>query len=192
MDLEKNIQDCRLVFLDLETTGLLLEKNAICEVAAYKVEKEKIIDQFYSLVHPQQKVPYPAFCIHQISDRDLIGAPHFKDVAPKLVNFLSESIFCAYNAGFDLGFINYQLKKSGFRALNVPIIDILALARNTLKLKSYKLEAVAKFFDLGLDLNLHRAKDDAYLAYLLFYKLITILKKKQPTKAENLIDLYGL
>jgi DNA polymerase III epsilon subunit family exonuclease len=191
MDLDKSVKDCPLVFLDLETTGLWAERSSICEVAAFLVRQGKIIDEFHSLVHPHHKVPYSAFCIHKISDQDLIGAPYFKDIAKRLTDFLRRGILCAYNVSFDLGFMNYQLKKNQLAVLDPPLIDILAMAKNTLKLKSYKLESVANFFDLTSKIQFHRARDDAYVTYLIFSKLIEIIEKKQSIQARKIINLYS-
>ncbi|MCF7887129.1 MAG: 3'-5' exonuclease [Candidatus Omnitrophica bacterium] len=191
MYLDKSIKDCPLIFLDLETTGLLVERSSICEVAAFLIEQGKIVDEFHTLVHPHQKVPYAAFCIHKISDKDLIGAPYFKDIAGSLINFLSRGILCAYNVSFDLGFMNYQLKKNHIECIDPPLIDVLAMAKNTLKLKSHKLESVAKFFGLTSEIQFHRAKDDAYATYLIFSKLIEIIEKKQSIQAKEIINLYS-
>lgn len=191
MNLNKNIQDCFLAFLDLETTGLLADRSYICEVAAFKVYQQKVLDKFSTLVRPHHKVPYAAFCIHQISDQDLIGAPYFESIAPQLIDFLSDSILCAYNVTFDLGFINYQLVKNNQKPLSIPYIDILAMARDALELKSYKLESVAQFFGLTSDIQFHRAESDAYITYLVFSKLIRILSKKQSIQAKELISRYG-
>lgn len=192
MDLNKNIKECPLVFFDLETTGLFVERSSICEVAALLVKQGEIIDKFHTLVHPHQKVPYSAFCIHNISDKDLIGAPYFKDISKKLTKFLSRGILCAYNIGFDIGFINYQLKKNYLDCLELPLIDILVMARKTLKLKSYKLKSVAQYFGLTSDINFHRAEDDAHVTYLIFCKLLEIIEKKQPLQAKEIINLYGI
>ncbi|MCF7916229.1 MAG: 3'-5' exonuclease [Candidatus Omnitrophica bacterium] len=192
MDLNKSIKECPLIFLDLETTGLYAESSSICEVAALLVKQGKIIDKFHTLVHPHQKVPYSAFCIHNISDKDLIGAPYFKDISQKLTKFLSKGILCAYNIRFDIGFINYQLKKNYLDCLDLPLIDILIMAKKTLNLKSYKLKSVAQYFGLTSDINFHRAEDDAYVTYLIFSKLIEIISKKESLQAKKIIDLYGI
>ncbi len=180
-----------MIFLDLETTGLFAQRSDICEVAAFKVLGEEVIDKFYTLVRPHHKVPYAAFCVHKISDQDLIGAPYFEDIADKLFDFLSKGILCAYNVAFDLGFINYQLKKINLEPLEVPFLDVLTMARSLVSLKGYKLKLVADFFKLNSDIQFHRAEDDAYITYLIFCKLIEIAKKKHSLQARELIKLYG-
>lgn len=191
MDLDNNIKDCPLVFFDLETTGLLPESSYICEIAALRVVGGKAIDKFSTLVRPRHKVPYASFCVHRISDNDLIGAPYFEDVAGELVNFLSGGILCAYNIAFDLGFVNYQLKKINRKALETPFIDILSMARSALNLKSYKLEAVANFFGLASGSQFHRAENDARVACLIFFKLLEALKGEGSLPARKIISAYG-
>lgn len=191
MDLNKEILECPLIFLDLETTGLSPERSYICEVAAFRIEKGEILGKFCKLVRPHHKVPYEAFCIHQISDKDLIGAPYFESIAVELSSFLSAGILCAYNVAFDLGFINYQLKKVNLNPLNLPFVDILTMARSSLKLKSYKLEEVSRFFGLTPNEQFHRAESDAYITYLVFRKLIEVIKGKHSFQAKEFIKLYG-
>lgn len=191
MDLNKDIQELPLVFLDVETTGLSAESNSICEVAAIKVLKGEVVDKYHSLVRPHHKIPYAAFCVHKISDQDLIGAPYFEGIGEKVVEFLSGSILCAYNAGFDLGFINFELKKMKLAQLTEPFLDVLIMARNLVSLKSYKLESVAAFFNLNFQGDFHRADADAYVTYLIFSKLMQTAKNKHSLEAKQLINRYG-
>jgi len=191
MDLERKIEDCDLVFLDLETTGLdVVTGDSICEIGAFKVKKGKITDKFHSLVNPGRNIPFEAYQIHKISNEDLKGAPYFKDIADKLIDFLKGCAVCAYNAGFDIGFIEHHLKKIGYPQLNTPVIDILSMARDVLKLHRYNLDAAAGSFNIDYD-SLHRALDDAHAAYQVFFKLADILKGKKIETLGEFISLYG-
>ncbi len=192
MDLNISIQECPLVFVDLETTGLLAERSSICEVAAIKVQNGKIIDKFHTLVRPHHKIPYAAFCIHNISDHDLIGAPYFEEMAGQLDDFLRKGVVCAYNVDFDLSFINHHFQKNQLKPLDVSSLDILAMARSAVELKSYRLESVARFFGLPADTQFHRAQSDVYATYLIFLKLTEIImEKKKVFAAKEFIKLYG-
>ena len=67
MDLNKNIEDFDLVFLDVETTGLdVVVGDAICEIGACKVRARETIDTFETLVNPKKSVPPEAYLIHMI------------------------------------------------------------------------------------------------------------------------------
>lgn len=192
MDLSRDIEDFDLVFLDLETTGLdVVTGDAICEIGAFKMKNREPVDKFYSLVNPKKKMPKQAYDVHKISDDELKGAPFFEDIAESLVKFLDNSVACTYNAGFDIGFIDYHLKDMDKPPLNLPAIDILLMARDGLKLVRYNLETTAKYFKIDTSQGLHRAKDDAEIAYKIFYKLLDIFKEKGINKLYEFILLHG-
>ncbi|MBP7087817.1 MAG: 3'-5' exoribonuclease [Candidatus Omnitrophica bacterium] len=192
MDLFKDIEEYDLVFIDLETTGLdVITGDAICEIGAFKIKNRKVIGKFHSLVNPGKPVPKEAYQVHKISDEDLKNAPYFKDIATKLIAFLADSVLCAYNISFDLGFINYQLKKIEYSPLDLPAIDILAMARDILKLTRYDLATTAKYFNISIEGILHRALNDANLACRVFFKLQDILKEKKVNQLGQILSLYG-
>ncbi len=193
MNLTGNLLDLRLVFIDLETTGLdVVTGDAICEIGALKVKKRQVTEKFHSLVNPKMPVPTEAYRVHKITDQELENAPCFEEVADRLLAFLNRSVICAYNAGFDIGFINHHLKKMDYNPLNLPTIDILLMARDCLDLPRYNLEAVAKHLNIDCSGGLHRAIDDSLIAYQVFFKLVDFLAQKGVEKLEDFISLYGL
>lgn len=193
MNLDRNIEDCDLVFLDLETTGLdVVMGDAICEIGALKVRDKKVVEKFHSLVNPRKKVPPAAYMVHKISDEQLKDAPYFEDLADGLLKFLDNTVVCAYNAKFDIGFIDYELKRIGQNPLSLPAVDILLMARDVLRLPRYNLESTAKSFDIDCTQGLHRALCDADLAYQIFFKLLDIFKTKQLSVLADFFSLYGV
>jgi len=193
MDLTRNIEDFNLAVLDLETTGLdVVTGDSICEIGAFKVKRRKIIDKFHSLINPNRNMPDQAYDVHKISEEELKDAPYFEDIADKFVSFLGESIICAYNIKFDMGFINNHLRKSNRPPLELPAVDIFSMARDALKLPRYNLEAAAKSLDIDCSQGLHRALGDASVAYQILIKLLDIFKEKRIGKLDEFISLYGL
>jgi DNA polymerase III epsilon subunit family exonuclease len=192
MDLTKNIEDCTLVFLDLETTGLdFVTGDSICEIGAYKIKAGKIADKFHSLVNPERAIPKEAFRVHKISDEQVKYAPVFEKIAAKLISFTSGSVVCAYNVGFDMGFIDHYLKNMGEGPLPLPAIDVLAMARDALRLNRYNLESVARHLNVDCSGVLHRALDDALITYRVFYKLLETFKEKKIFTLNDYLNLYG-
>jgi DNA polymerase III epsilon subunit family exonuclease len=193
MELKKNIEDFNLVFFDLETTGLdVLAGDSICEIGALKIKARETIDKFHSLVNPKKTMPKEALRIHNICDEDLKDAPYFEDIVDKFVDFSKDSIVLAYNIGFDLGFINYGLKQINKKPLENPAIDILCMARKTLRLSRYNLSEIVSFFNIEYSGKLHRAPEDAYVASEVFFKLRDILRESSLDNLEDFISLYGL
>jgi len=193
MDLTRNIEHFNLVILDLETTGLdVVTGDSICEIGAFKVKSRKIIDKFHSLINPNRNMPEQAYNVHKISEQELKDAPYFEDIADKFVSFLDQSVICAYNIKFDMGFINNHLKKTNRPPLELPAVDILSMARDALKLPRYNLEAVAKSLNIDCSQGLHRALSDTSVAYQILIKLLDIFKEKKIGGLDEFISLYGL
>ena len=192
LDLKKDVEDFILVFLDIETTGLsFLDGDSICEIAAIKTEKRKIIDIFSSLINPEREVSSGAYNLHRLSNKELQKAPLFKDIASDFIKFIDDSVICAYNASFDIGFINQQLYKINYNQINLPVIDIFSMVKKTISLSRYTLENIANFFNIKYNGVLHRAKTDAYLAYQIFFKLRDMLKDKNINNLEDYIYFFG-
>lgn len=104
--------------LDTETTGLsAADGDRIIEISlqAYDiVSRRKIvsIDQRFSMQGAKMKAA--AEKVHGISAADLIGAPMFKEFAPKIAKVIQKSTaLVIHNAEFDLGFICPHLIECG-------------------------------------------------------------------------------
>ncbi|MCM8787545.1 MAG: 3'-5' exonuclease [Candidatus Omnitrophica bacterium] len=191
IDLKKDIEEFDLIFIDVETTGLNpKEADKICEIAALKVKKREVIDTFYSLINPQKRMPSCAYFVHKISDEELASAPIFEKIAKSFIDFIKDGVICAYNADFDIGFINHQLREASFIEIDFPVIDILNMARKIVKLSSYKLKNVANFFNISF-LRLHRSLDDARIAERIFFKLVDILKEKNLNQLGQYLSIFG-
>lgn len=193
MDLKKNIEDFDLVFFDLETTGLdVLAGDSICEIGAVKIRSREDVDKFHTLVNPGKSMPVEAFRIHHIGDEDVKNAPYFEAIIEKFIDFLKDSVILAYNIEFDLGFINYKLKQMNKQPLELPAIDILSMARKTLRLPRYNLGEIVSFFNIEYSGKLHRAMQDASIAAKVFFKLRDILREGSLDALGDFISLYGL
>ncbi|MBD3263672.1 MAG: hypothetical protein GF375_01040, partial [Candidatus Omnitrophica bacterium] len=193
MDIDKDIEFHDLVFIDLETTGLdVVTGDSICEIGAYKIRKRKVIEKFHTLIDPCKAIPRQAYLIHKISDDDLKGAPVFEDIAGKLIDFLHGSVVCAYNIKFDIGFLNYHLKAMDYPLINSPAIDILGMAREVLESDKYNLITVAELLKLEYDKQkVHRASEDAFIASMVFFKILKIFREKGLEKLKYFLSLFG-
>jgi len=192
IDLTRHIETFDLCFLDLETTGLdVITGDTICEIGIIKVRNRKVIDKFQRLVNPKQSIPRESFLVHKISDEALKDAPFFEEVIDDTLKFLESSVICVYNVEFDMGFLNYELKKMDRGPVEIPAIDILAMARKTLKLPKYNLGAIAQHFNIQGTDNLHRALADAHVTYEVFFKLLDTLRDKKLEQLRDFLSLFG-
>lgn len=78
------------VALDLETTGLHPEQDAILEVAAVKFQGETILDQMETLVAPGRSIPFRVQRLTGITPQKIATAPPFEAIAARLQQFLGD------------------------------------------------------------------------------------------------------
>lgn len=121
----------RRVVLDVETTGLKVGKpDRVIEIACVEMEDTKVTGQEYqTYVNPRVRVNPEALKIHGLSDAFLSDKPEFEDVAAELLEFIGGDEIIIHNAGFDLGFINYELSMVQMPALKNSVFCTLQYAR---------------------------------------------------------------
>lgn len=88
----------RVVIVDTESTGLD-EHAEIIEIAIINRAGEVLLN---SLVTPSRPIPADTIAIHGITDDDVRDAPTWADVQLRVVNILTDSLFLAWNAPFDM------------------------------------------------------------------------------------------
>lgn len=107
--LEKNIDEVTFVVLDLETTGLKAKfKDRIIEVGAVKLLNGKVIDKINSFINPLRPLARGAYEINKIDYHVLRNAPLFRHFSKTLLNFIRDSVIVAYNAPFDITFLEKE------------------------------------------------------------------------------------
>lgn len=169
-------------FVDLETTGTSANYNRIIEIGIIKVEKNKIVKKYDTLINPQTSFDPFIQELTGISPRDLENAPTFYDVKDELLEILQGSIFVAHNVMFDYGFIRNEFKR----------LDISFSSRHfcTVKLarllypdwKKYNLDILIEKFNIEIKRR-HRAFDDAAVLWHFFRQSQKQIKKDRFDKA---------
>jgi len=98
--------------LDLETTGFRTT-DRIIEVAVRRMRLDgTVITDYETLVNPGRSATDSTH-VHGITDRHLIDAPPFAEVAGDLAEVLSQSVWIAHNASFDLRFLAQEYGSIG-------------------------------------------------------------------------------
>src|SRR3990172_3574823 len=95
-----------LVALDLETTGLEAERDAILEIGAIKFKGERMEGEFQTLVNPGRPIPQFVTQLTGITDAMVANAPRLTTVLPQLEEFVGEAPVIGHNVKFDLAFLN--------------------------------------------------------------------------------------
>ena len=103
--------------------------------------------------------------MHGLTDEFLSDKPLFAEVVDDFLAFIGDDPLIAHNAGFDMNFINAELKKTGFAAMPMDrAIDTVLMARKMFPGAPASLDALCKRF--GVDTTgrqLHGALLDARL-----------------------------
>lgn len=157
-------QHNRLVFIDVETTGLDPAKgHRIIEIGAIAMENNQIISEFQSLVQVSYPIPQHVSKIHGITNDMLAGQPTPEKIYPEVKDFISDSILVAHNAKFDVGFLRSEFSRLNLHLQNPSICTLEISRRRYPRLPNYKLSTVYRHLigEQPADAKQHRALDDA-------------------------------
>ena len=159
------------IVFDIETTGLSVLNSQIIEIGAVKIKDGAVLESFNEFVNPGVSIPENIVELTGIDDSMVADADKIDVVLRKFLDFIGDRLLIAHNANFDVSFIRKASRDLGF-AFSNPYLDTVALSRFlNADLKSHKLDAVAKYFDLG-DFNHHRACDDAEILARIFFAMV--------------------
>ena len=100
--------------VDVETTGGKFNEEGITEIAIYKFDGNKIIDQFISLINPE--IPIQPFVqqLTGINNKMLRNAPKFFQVAKIILEISENTVLVVHNSSFDYRMLRTEFKRLGF------------------------------------------------------------------------------
>tara|TARA_B110000046_G_scaffold35749_2_gene39118 strand:+ start:83580 stop:84956 length:1377 start_codon:yes stop_codon:yes gene_type:complete len=177
--------------VDIETTGGSATRSRITEIAIYKHDGQKIVDEYQTLINPCQDIPYNITKLTGIDNELVANAPLFFDVAKEIDAFLEGSVFVAHNVNFDYGFVKAEFERIGLSFRRKKLCTV-RLSRKLLPGKfSYSLGKLCASEGIPLN-NAHRAAADAKATAILFTQLMKIDREGYIEKALNPLSLEGL
>jgi len=155
-----------IVALDIETTGLNPESDAITEIGAVRFSGHRVEAEWHTLINPGRRIPPEITRLTGITDAMVRGAPMIHDVLEDLDYFVGDAPILGHNVRFDLSF----LRKLGLFRHNEPL-DTYEMAAILLPTAGrYNLGALGQFLGVLLPAT-HRALDDAKVTHAVFTKL---------------------
>jgi len=178
-------------FLDIETGGFSITKNGICEIALTVVDEEyKVVDTFHSLIKPYTRLdengnPSEELVSYKDDAMDVNGLTverlieeglEVEEVVANLIDFIClnkvKTIIGHNSNAFDIPRVDYLLKRFSNGSLNGSNTeDTMKIAKEKLKLPSYKLESLCAHFGIVIT-DQHTAKGDVMATIELYQKLI--------------------
>jgi DNA polymerase-3 subunit epsilon len=170
----------REIVLDTETTGLnprggdrLIEIGCVELVNRYPTGRE-----YHVFINPERDVPLEAQAVHGITTEFLVDKPLFATLADDFLAFLGDASLIIHNASFDIGFLNFELERTGKTQLSMDrVVDTLALARRKHPSGPNSLDALCKRY--GVD-NTKRVKHGALMDSVLLAEVyLELLGERQ-------------
>ncbi len=167
--------------LDIETTGLSPHKCSIIELSAVKVRSDAAVDRFTSLVKPDGVINSFITGLTGITNEMVAGAPDIKSVLPEFMEFISDDCVLGHNVSFDIRFISANLKKYFSTDFTNARRDTMYLSRRYCTLPSYKLDFLAKHYNISTEGH-HRAMNDCMMTFEVYKNI-----KRDVTSSLNLL-----
>nr|WP_299207364.1 exonuclease domain-containing protein [uncultured Brumimicrobium sp.] len=157
---------------DLETTGGSIKNSKITEISIFITDGEKILDEFTSLVNPEQPIPYFISQLTGINDDMVEGAPKFYELAKQIIEFIGDAVFVAHNVGFDYNVLRSEYRSLGYEFRTNHLCTVKSSRQIIPGYASYSLGKITD--ELGIDLvGRHRARGDALATTELFHLLFS-------------------
>lgn len=169
--------------IDIETTGNGLKGNKITEIAIFKYDGFKVVDEFISLVNPQCPIPYFITGLTGIDDETVRNAPIYAEIAQQVLEITKDCIFVAHAVNFDYGVIKEEFRQLGIDFTRKKLCTVRLSRKLIPGLQSYSLGKLCSVIDIPIK-NRHRAAGDAEATVALFSKLL------QQTNAQNIIQSF--
>ena len=171
----KPLLDRKVVFLDVETTGLDYCEQELLEIAIIDDEEEwcvKCKPENIKNAEPQ------ALVVNGYTKEKWKDARPFKEHASAVAQKLSDVVVVGHNINFDMQFVERAMRRAGFstRDLTRVRIDTVTLAFEHLVTKGLKLlnlKAVARHLEIPFDEELaHGALYDTQICKQVYQNLM--------------------
>ncbi len=158
----------RQIVLDTETTGLDPEEgHRIIEIGCVElINRRATGNTFQQYLHPQRDIDEGALAVHGITNEFLADKPRFADIVTDLLNYIKGAELIIHNAGFDVGFLDYELGllPQGVGRVDdyCTVLDTLQLARELHPGQRNDLDALCRRYEIdNSQRTLHGAVLDA-------------------------------
>lgn len=157
--------------IDFETANP--RRASVCAVGVVKVRDGVVVDSLETLVQPPPgHESFGSFnvAVHGITAWDVVGAPAWDVVYPKVAEFAGGDTLVAHNASFDRSVLTQASQVFGIALPRSEWLCTRDLARSVLELASYKLPDVSRALRIAAHAH-HDAGADARQCALVLVEL---------------------
>lgn len=138
------------IIIDVQTSGLDYDQDSILQITGVKYINGIEQDVFQSFCKYTRSIPTAAAAVNNISESMVKNAPTIRTVLNEFLNFIEDFTLIAYNAEFQMHFLQYNYGVKLRRThLENGVIDALELARENLYfLPNHKLATVREHYNI--------------------------------------------
>ena len=180
-----------LIFFDLETTGVSIQKDRIVEISVVKIMPDGTRDIKTRKVNPEMPIPPGASAVHGIYDDDVKDEPVFKQIARSLFNYMENCDIGGYNIlKFDIPLLTNEYKRAGldFSVEGRNIIDAFNIF---CKMEPRTLSAAYEKY-CGKELqNAHSAEADTLATFDVFCGQLEYYKDDMPQTLSEISEYFN-
>jgi Rad3-related DNA helicase/DNA polymerase III epsilon subunit-like protein len=180
--------DSSFVAIDIETTGLDPERDAVTEVGLVRFDASgQEVESFQSFVNPGREIPLFVQQLTGVTTRDVESAPTLKALRSRILAFVGDDTIVGHNIQFDRSY----LRKGG---VNFPGAGLDTAELSRLLLPARRTHNLADLAcELGVQLDEHhRALADARAAGHVFLALRERARQLAPAQRSQLSRLISL
>lgn len=177
----------KIVFFDLETTGVSTVKDRIVSIAA-SWEDEGGLCERHIYINPTIPIPKEASDVHGITDEAVADSPKFSEVAAGVAEWFKDADIAGYNvARFDIPLLMEEMLRCGIDMtdLNRKVYDAMKVYH---KVRPRNLAAALKDF-CGEDIEgAHDALNDVRATIKVAKAMMSQTEYTDIEKANELLD----
>lgn len=141
--------------------------NSICSIGIVVVKDNKIVDERYSLINPEDRFDINNSEITGLEYTDVKNAPTFKEYWKSIKDILKNNFIVGHNITYDLTVISKSLDRYEIEIPTFEYYCTLKLSRRFIETNSYSLNSLCDFLNINLEKH-HNAIEDARACQKLF------------------------
>ena len=157
--------------VDIETTGNTYRGNRVTEIAIFRHDGNRVVDEYTTLVNPECDIPFYITALTGIDNTMVATAPTFSEVADKVISMTQDAVFVAHSVNFDFNVIRYELEQLQLPFQRKKLCTVRLSRKLFPGLPSYSLGKLCSSLNISLQ-DRHRAKGDAAATVTLFERLL--------------------
>ncbi len=178
-----------LAFIDIESTGLDLERHEIIQIGCVLVRpvprqgrgpELEVIEEFEFKIKPEhiETADPEALLINGYKEEDWVFAIGIKKALEELAEKVKDAVMVGHNVSFDHAFLEKAFKKNGIpNTMHYRKLDTISIAYAKLyddgDIEKFSLRALCE--KLGIEnKNAHTALSDARATFELYKKLLVV------------------